>query len=611
MPGMPGEPSGADLEKASEYHPVWAYAYLEQRKRPKVVTSADGKHTWAIIEHKWGKPVYVPLEAITAYIQAPPLAKRWESRLKASKDDMNADRLLALAEWALERGLLAEFHKVIDELKEVDANNAALKRIEQTRAALKATPAQDDPTAAALARELGDEGYRPVRSEQGHYTLLTNAKGGAEDEAVKRRLARMEDTYQVFFYWFALKGSPRTVPAYRLVTVLVKEPDPENTKEFDSKHAFFDQLPMLADGFTVRRDNVVVLSSRRTDEAFTTLLHNNKQLFQSSQFKVRLQDLLGDAKLLEKRRDIAGYVPALQTLALMQVAMQEESEWATVTHECVRQLEAATNLIPRNVNAAEWAQFGLASFFETSHRSFYPAHGAPNWNQLINFKFHFPSKTKKKEPHRARDVLLNVITDRYFRQGYELLREQTEVSDDKDKEKDSLTHRTTDLLEKARSTSWALTYYLAHHHLDKLLAYYQELSKLPRDLEYDEGVLRDCFGRAFKLLTADPNDPRKQVLDLARVEALANDWFNKMDMTMLDMVEVEQEGLRSRLLAGLQATAPKTATNPQQPGTGQFPGGRPPYGPGMGGMGRPPFGPPGGRPPGGRGPGGGKGPGGY
>jgi hypothetical protein len=601
---MPGVPGGVDEAKIADYQPVWAYAYLELRKAPKITQAADGKQ-FAVIEHKWGKPVYVPVEAITAYIKAPPLSRRWETRLKNElKDGKSADRLLALAEWALERGLLDAFHKVIDELKEVEPNNATLKLIEQTRAALKATPGQDDPTAASLAKELGDEGYRPLRSEQGHYTLLTNAKNAAEDPTIKRRLARMEDTYQVFFYWFALRGSPRTVPAYRLVTALVKEADADNTKEFDSKHTFFDSLPMLGDGFTVRRDNVVVLSARRTDEAFSTLRRNNKHLFQQ-QFKgVTAKDLLNDAKIMTRRVDIAGYIPALQTLALVEAAMQEESEWATVTHECVRQLEAATGLIPRNVNAAEWAQFGLASFLETSHRSFYPAYGAPNWNQLINFKF--LRKAKKLEAKHARDILLNVITDRYFRQGYVLLHELGEIADEKDHDKDALATKTANQLELARSTSWALTYYLAHKHFKKLLAYYQELSKLPRDLEYDEDVLRACFGRAFNLMTVNPDDPSKQVLDLSRVERLAHDWFNQMDQTLLDMVEVEQEGLRSRVLAGLQATAPKT--NAQQPGTNTYPGGRNPFGP-PGMSGRPPSVP--GMGPGGRRPGGGKGPGGY
>src|SRR5262249_49695277 len=155
----------------------------------------------------------------------------------------------------------------------------------------------------------------------------------------------------------------------RLVTVLVKENDSKSTKEFDAKHQLFEQLPMVADGFTVRRDNTVVLASRRMDEAYNALVRNNHQMW-SSQYKVSPRDLLQDNNITRRRSDLGGALPVLQTLALLQYAMEEESESATVTHECVRQLEAATGLIPRNVNAAEWAQFGLASFFETPHHAY-------------------------------------------------------------------------------------------------------------------------------------------------------------------------------------------------------------------------------------------------
>ena len=603
--GTPGDPNSGEAKEV-EYQPLWAYAYLELKQRPKVINSTDGSGcTWVLIPNKWGQPAYVPLEAISGYIQQRSLAKRWETKLKNDLKDKTAENLLALAEWALERGLLDGFLKMIDELKEVAPTNATLLTVEKARAAMKSAPGQDDPAAASLAKALSAEGYRALRSELGHYTLLTNARNAAEDPSIKRRLARMEETYQTFFYWFALKGKPQTVPAYRLVTVLAKDRDPESTKEFESKHALFDEVPMLADGFTARRDNTVVLSSRRMDEAFSTLTRNNAQLFKN-EFKVTASELLKQANILQKRKDLGCCGPVLQTLALLQNAMEEESEAATVTHECVRQLEAATGLIPRNVNAAEWAQFGLASFFETPIRSFYPAHGAPNWNQLINFKYLV--KVKKLDPKRAREVLLNVITDTYFRQAYRSLRRQGDGADEKDKEK--LANKTANELEVARATGWGLTYYLAHNHLNQLLAFYDEVSKLPRDIEYDAEALKACFGRAFNLLTPDPNAPGQQTLDRGRLQRLANDWFNKMATTQLDMIEVETEGLDSRRRASMEANAPKANPNPQTNPGGQSPfgpggmGGRSPYGPGGPGMGRP--GPGGGRP-GGGGPGGGRG----
>ena len=140
------------------------------------------------------------------------------------------EKLLNLAEWALERGLLNEFHRMIEEMRKLDANHPIVKTVPKTvdamRDALKVQPNGDDPAAASLIAELTRDEYKTIHSDQGHYTLLTNVKDAKRDAGVKRRLARMEETYQGFFYWFALKGKPRPVPPYRLVAALVKAQSP-------------------------------------------------------------------------------------------------------------------------------------------------------------------------------------------------------------------------------------------------------------------------------------------------------------------------------------------------------------------------------------------------
>src|SRR5262249_2570316 len=155
-----------------------------------------------------------------------------------------------------------EFTKLIAEAKTLAPDNPSVQAVERAAAAMKARPGQDDPAAASLIKDLGEEGYRPIQSEGGHYTLFTRVTNAHNDPTVQGRLARMEGPFQTIYYWFAMKGSPRPVPDYRLVAVLVKEGEANSTKEFENKHALFDQIPMLADGFTARRDNVVVLSSR-------------------------------------------------------------------------------------------------------------------------------------------------------------------------------------------------------------------------------------------------------------------------------------------------------------------------------------------------------------
>src|SRR5262249_54258554 len=137
-----------------------------------------------VLENKWGRPIHVPVAAIAAYITTPTLPRRFEHKVKADlKDGKSADRLPAPAAWAPERGLLPQFQKMIDELKAVAPDNATLKLVLKARDALKVTPSRDDPAAASLAEELARESYRPVRSELGHYTLLTNARNAQSDAA--------------------------------------------------------------------------------------------------------------------------------------------------------------------------------------------------------------------------------------------------------------------------------------------------------------------------------------------------------------------------------------------------------------------------------------------
>jgi hypothetical protein len=458
-----------------------------------------------------------------------------------------------------------------------------VQAVEKARAALAQAPSQDDPAAASLIKELSQEGYKTVRSEPGHYTLLTNVKGAANDAAVKRRLARMEDTYHAFFYWFALRGKPQPPPAHRLVAVLVKT-DGSDTREFESKRAVFDQAPMVADGFTARRENVVVMASSRTDHAYLTLKANN-DILQKQTFKISAADLLTDRNIQTRRSDLGGTLARLQTLALLQAAMEEESEIATVTHECIRQLVTATDLLPRYVASAEWLRFGTASFFETPHQAFFPNFGGKNnWTQLINFKY--LRKAKKLNDRQAREVLLNVITDHYFANAHELQRQLTEAGEEPP---EKLARRTSEATDLARSTAWALTYFLAREHSDKFVKYFQELRSLPRDVEYGADTLKYTFARAFGLLTREARPGQRPEVDLKQLDQLAHAWFKTMETEYTDLVDVERDLVQSRLNPRPTPPQPKTGTPPY----GQ-PGGQPPYG--MPGVGRPGYGQPGAQP---------------
>src|SRR5262249_43504347 len=90
---------------------------------------------------------------------------------------------------------------------------------------------------------------------------------------------------------------------------------------------------------------------------------------------------------------------------------------------------------------------------------------------------------------------------------------------------------------KARTLSWALTYFLANHKLDGLLRYHEELKKLPRDLEIDGDTLLLAFARAFDCVEAgNPN-----VVDKTKLAKLADQWHYAISLTPTENEELLKE----------------------------------------------------------------------
>ena len=119
---------------------------------------------------------------------------------------------------------------------------------------------------------------------------------------------------------------------------------------------------------------------------------------------------------------------------------------------------------------------------------------------------------------------------------------------------------------KARSSAWALSYYLMKTRLPAMMKFFQELSALPRDLEIDGKVILACFARAFDVANATQDG-----IDPAKFEQLAKDWVSYVKGLPVPGAEL---GLEREL------TTPPNPTNPTAPPPGRP--GRP-----GGGRGRP------------------------
>jgi len=213
-----------------------------------------------------------------------------------------------------------------------------------------------------------------------------------------------------------------------------------------------------------------------------------------------------------------------QVKTLLLQALESESELAAVSHDGTLQLASVTGSIPRAVSAPEWVQFGVGSFFETPKHAWWQGTGAPSQLYLKKFK---DWQKKKTLDTPAETALKKVVTDEYFREARKINQDAAWT--------------------KARTMTWALTYYLAEDptRLDQLMTYFKELGNLPRDMEFDDEILMGCFVRAFKLGDQNnPNQPRPDAL-----KRLAADWYGYMENVQLEndqAMEEAREALASK-----------------------------------------------------------------
>ena len=203
---------------------------------------------------------------------------------------------------------------------------------------------------------------------------------------------------------------------------------------------------------------------------------------------------------------------------------------------------AASGLLPSNVAAPAWIEEGLASYFERPFGAVYGGGGLPSWSNLIGYKYQ-----KSQGMGKGRDILLNVITDRYFRLA-------EDVSTDIDEPRDKLPEKVRDAWERARATSWALVYYLVKEQkMDRLLSYASEVADMPRDLDLDLRTLEGTFAKAFGL--GDGKNALK--LDQGRFEAFADNWSEFMNAVNLELPEVQRVSMEFRQSLSSQQGPPR------------------------------------------------------
>jgi hypothetical protein len=103
--------------------------------------------------------------------------------------------------------------------------------------------------------------------------------------------------------------------------------------------------------------------------------------------------------------------------------------------------------------------------------------------------------------------------------------------------------RQKELLIKAQTTSWALTYYLAKERLAGLEDFYAQLHRMPRDIHLDEKTIAMAFCRSFNLMKGDD-------IDQAEFDRFADNWIDYLKKSPFYHVDVPLKDLANAGGAG-------------------------------------------------------------
>lgn len=418
-----------------------------------------------------------------------------KNALQRDGDQATAEKYLDLADWTLRHGLLDDYIKVMEEMAEKHESHPAVASYKKIHQQLNEAKIPDNMRAWQAKLPL----YKSESST--HYVLFHN-QPVATALGVKSHLDYLEKTYRIGCYWFARRGQMVPSPQQKMMAVLTFKPN-----EYTDLHGVLGGSLRVEDGFFVRRHNLSILSGTTQNDSYEALEAFSSDMWQKSEFRDR------DRLLQQRGRPKDLQEQQARSVAMMLQVLESRGARASCSHLAGRQFLFSAGLLPSNVRVPEWVQFGMGSFLESPVNSPWASPTGPSALYLPMFK---ELKQKNKLETRASETLQKVITNAYFRKAL-----------DAEKEPDQ------EELDKARSSSWALTYFLAHRRFEDLLRYYKALGKMPRDLELSEPVLLETFARAFDLWNAETNTVDKRKFDI-----LASQWYDDINRTFTEGDEI-------------------------------------------------------------------------
>jgi hypothetical protein len=380
----------------------------------------------------------------------------------AATKKKDADKIMPAAQWALNHGMLKEFHAAVDEALKLDPKNAAGRRVRYAQAQMAKPLGESEYEQAKLVAIAGRKDMKIKLSA--HFALLYDTPDeplpGIKLTAAEERLQLLEMVYQTFLMKFFINNVKLEVPSERLMVVLFSH-------EQDYLR-FIQQLdPALqsASGFWDPTLNVSVFYAQGTSQRFKKL----------NELSVKLQNTKREA-LRVKAANTRDIVRAADTISLLVEIAKENDNVSVVSHEATHHLAGNTGLLPRGHHIPTWVHEGLATYFEAPKDAVWSGIGAVNEERLDLYR-----ELERDTVHSNIDF---ITENRIFTQAADL---------------NSQLH--------GYGQSWALTHFLMERHFDQLVAYYRALAKQPEgealSAEEQGEIFREIFGKKTTGLEAE------------------------------------------------------------------------------------------------------------
>ena len=292
-----------------------------------------------------------------------------------------------------------------------------VKTYKSMQSAVKATP--DKPSVAATKWQSMLSARNVLT--RGHYAILY---WDTPVEEVQRRAALLEENFRAFCLLHALRGVELNLPESPLVAVLPKRG--ADVRPIVS--ALDAPTALRVDGAYSPEHDVLVLSPERLDGVGQTFVRQAQQVYQGGVSRELL--LTGKGPKVSARGADGGKKPDevawMQTMALVERFVDEDSAVAAVSREGSRQLLYATGQLPRYVQLPQWLQSGVASGYARPRDPAFVSDEKGKWfvaiaptsgyggpNSVLQRYLRDLEEKKELNPDRAQ-LLKNVLSDAYF-----------------------------------------------------------------------------------------------------------------------------------------------------------------------------------------------------